>query len=64
MPGTPSIFILTDFISGFTNFSESLSPAVGFSVKSNSIPVIDLLGTLICSLITLSFGFENVKFLW
>ena len=33
MFGTPSIFILTDFISGFTNFSESLSPAVGFSVK-------------------------------
>ena len=64
MFGTPSISILTDVISGLTNFSESLVPATEGAVNKNSKPVMDRRGTLTCSLITLSFGLENVKVLW
>ena len=64
MFGTPSISILTDVISGLTNFSESLVPATEGAVNENSKPVIERRGTLTFSLITLSFDLENVKVLW
>ena len=63
MFGTPSISILTDVISGLTNFSESLVPAVKGAVNKNSKPVMDRRGMLTCSLITLSLGLEIVKVL-
>ena len=63
MFGTPSISILTDVISGLTNFSESLVPVTEGGVNKNSKPFIEHRGTLTCSLITLSFDLENVKVL-
>ena len=60
---TPSISILTDVISGLTNFSESPVPATEGAVNKKSKPVIERRGTLTGSLITLSFGLENVKVL-
>ena len=59
----PSTLILIDLMSGLTNFSELRAPAVCASVKRQSIPDVDLLGTLICSLMVPSFGLEMAKVL-
>ena len=50
MFGTPSISVLTDVISGLTNFSESHVPVTEGAVNKNSKPIIERRGALTCSI--------------
>ena len=61
--GTPLTSTLIEVTPGLKQFSEFRVPPAYGNINKHNIPVIDLLGRLICWFITVSVGLDMVKVL-